>query len=166
MTFSTGRSQITCSRLVQCVLTVCIHCVDSCAADLKPSNTTRWYLGPLHTLKQERQRRWVVSADRIHIEHILSMRSVTNGKCQSCLLAFLGWWGWLWINSTASGWQHKGAKCYVTLCYTECLLCALIKVITTWPTSHIKRIKSVLMLNVLTSLPMYNSAGNFSNASY
>ena len=68
------------------------------------------------------QGRWVVSADRIRNEHILSMRSVTNGKSQSCWLAPLGWWGWLWINSTASNWPHNGAKCYVILCYTDCCL--------------------------------------------
>ena len=109
------------------------------------------------------QGRWVVSADRIRNEHILSMRSVTNGKSQSCWLAPLGWWGWLWINSTASGWPHNGAKCYVILCYTDCLFCALNKVINTWPASHIELIKLVLMLNMLTNRPMENSV-KISNA--
>ena len=115
-------------------------------------------------INKSAQGRWVVSADRIRNEHILSMRSVTNGKSQSCWLAPLGWWGWLWINSTASGWPHNGAKCYVILCYTDCLFCALNKVINTWPASHIERIKSVLMLNMLTNRPMENSIVKISNA--
>ena len=64
----------------------------------------------LHSIKyrdgiynKSAQGRWVVSADRIRNEHILSMLSVTNGKSQSCWLAPLGWWGWLWIAQPATG---------------------------------------------------------------
>ena len=122
--------------------------------------------GQSHTCvtNKSAQGRLVVSADRIRNEHILSMRSVTNGKSQSCWLAPLSWWGWLWINSTASGWPHNRAKCYVIFCYTDCLFCALNKVINTWPASHIEHIKSVLMLNMLTNRPMENSAVKISNA--
>ena len=46
-------------------------------------------------INKSAQGRWVVSADRIRNEHILSMRSVTNEKSQSCWFAPLGCWGWL-----------------------------------------------------------------------
>ena len=116
------------------------------------------------SMNKSAQGPWVVSADRIRNEHILSMQSVTNEKSQSCWLAPLGWWGWLWINDcTASDWPHNGAKCYVILCYTDCLFCALNKVINTWPASHIERIKSVLMSNMLTNRPMENFKRIFLN---
>ena len=46
----------------------------------------------------------------------------------------------------------------------HCLLYALNKVINTWPASRIKRIKSALLLNILTNLPMENSDGKFLNS--
>ena len=52
-----------------------------------------------------------------------------------------------------SGWPHKEAKCYGILWYTDCLLYTLNKVINTWPASRIKRIKSVLLLNILNKSP-------------
>ena len=67
------------------------------------------------------------------------------------------------IDSTASDWPHNGAKCYVILCYTDCLFCALNKVINTWPASHIERIKSVLVSNMLTNRPMENFKRIFLN---
>ena len=70
----------------------------SCGVSIMGSSLMRLVVSLMRLLwrfEQERQGRWVVSTDRIHTEHILSMRSATNGKCQSCLLAFLGWWGWL-----------------------------------------------------------------------
>ena len=47
------------------------------------------------SVNKSAQGRWVVSTDIIRTEHILSIRSVTNGKSQSCWLVSLGWWGWV-----------------------------------------------------------------------